>query len=133
MDVLSEVLGELRITCTLYCHFAVDEARRRRIPAVGQAGFHLVSEGAITSRAGHRRAPSTRHAGDFVVVTARRCRTSSKQGRRRARRVGAGAAARAVNGVARVRERRGGGAYLVRRVAGRPAPETTRPQPRCRR
>jgi AraC-like DNA-binding protein len=112
MDVLSEVLGELRITSTLYCHFAVADGRGVAYPAVGQAGFHLVTEGALTLvLASGERHPLA--AGDFVVVThggahqleaGRGARVEAVQG----------AAARAVDGVARV----GSGAAVGRYLCG---------------
>jgi len=67
MDVLSEILGELRVESTLYCRFAVGAGAGVAYPTAATAGFHLVTGGALMLAldGGERHALT---AGDFVVV-----------------------------------------------------------------
>ena len=112
MDVLSEILGELRVESTVYCEFALAAGAGVAYPAEGAAAFHLVTRGEVVVALGdgERR---TAAAGDFVVVapgTAHRLQAGAVA---RVEPVEA-AAGRAIDGVARV----GGGPATARYLCG---------------
>lgn len=67
MDVLSEVLRELRIESTLYCRFDVAPGHGVRYGSMRAAGFHMVLEGTLdlVLDGGERHAIA---AGDFVLL-----------------------------------------------------------------
>lgn len=82
MDVLSDILSELRIESTIYCRFALAEGYGVSYAAEGNAGLHVVTEGEVllVLDSGERR---TLSAGDFVMVS--HCATHRIQAGRSAR------------------------------------------------
>jgi AraC-like DNA-binding protein len=112
VDLLSEILGELRLTGALHGRFVVGAGSGVAYPAGAVAGFHVVTEGELllVTDGGQRRALA---AGDFVVVphgTGHRLQAGPAA---RAEPVEA-VAARRVDGVAQV----GHGAPAARYVCG---------------
>jgi AraC-like DNA-binding protein len=107
MDVLSELLAELRVESTLYCRFAVAPGYGVAYPASpGVAGFHVVTAGelVLATDDGERR---TLSAGDFVVLAHGAEHRVLGSAAARAEPV-APVAARAVDGLARVGAASGG-------------------------
>lgn len=66
MDVLSELLADLRVESSIYCRYEVAEPWALAYPAGQMAGFHLVVEGSCLV-AMDGREPLRLEAGDLVV------------------------------------------------------------------
>lgn len=67
MDVLSELLSDLRVESTIYCRFEVADPWAVAYPGGGMAGFHVVVEGRCLLQVDGRDAPLRLEAGDLVV------------------------------------------------------------------
>lgn len=67
MDVLSELLADLRVESTIYCRFEVADPWAVAYPPGQMAGFHLVVEGSCLLVV-EGREPLRLHAGDLVVL-----------------------------------------------------------------
>jgi AraC-like DNA-binding protein len=68
MDVLSEVLSELRLESTLYARFELTAPWAVSYPAGETAAFHVVAEGRCLLEIEGERDPVALEAGDFVVL-----------------------------------------------------------------
>lgn len=68
MDVLSEVLGELRLESTLYARFELTAPWAVEYPCGETAAFHLVTDGECLLEIEGEREAVALAAGDFVVL-----------------------------------------------------------------
>ena len=66
MDILSQLLGELRVESSIYCRFALGAGCGLEYPSGPMAAFHLVTAGRCWLVLGDERHPLA--AGDFVVL-----------------------------------------------------------------
>jgi AraC-like DNA-binding protein len=68
MDLLSELLEDLRVDSTLYCRFEVADPWAVEYPADDLAGFHVVVAGRCLLAVDGEDAPRVLEAGDLAVI-----------------------------------------------------------------
>lgn len=68
MDVLSELLADLRVESTLFCRFEVAEPWAIAYPGARMASFHVVLEGSCLLVVDGRDEPLRLETGDLVVL-----------------------------------------------------------------